>query len=398
MIAGPTIELKVADRRRWDAAVVGAGPAGSLAARELTKLGLSVLLIDAAAFPRSKVCGCYLNGNALNTLDAVGLGRLAPGCNAVPIKCLQFGVRGLLARIRLRGGTLLSREALDTALITAAIDAGADFLPETRASLDTADGSVHRLSLRRGAESTQVSARVVLAADGLGGRLLARSGVKNPPARCSRVGIGLLLHNELRFYEPGTIYMACGRHGYLGIEQLEDGRLDMAGAFDASAIRAVGPGGAATRLLEEVGWPRPDDLSHRGWRGTPLLTRRAERLGMERAFAIGDAAGYVEPFTGEGMAWALASAIAVAPLASAAVRQWDSSLVDRWTELHRRLVGRRQLTCRAAAAILRRPRLTRLAMGLLRFSPALANPIIAMLNAPAVDEVNTSATCVGSML
>jgi 2-polyprenyl-6-methoxyphenol hydroxylase-like FAD-dependent oxidoreductase len=222
----------------------------------------------------------------------------------------------------------------------------------------------------------------------LGGGLLARSGIKNPPKRSSRIGIGVLLCNDLRFYESGTIYMACGSHGYLGVEQLEDGRLDMAGAFDAKAVRAGGPGAAATKLLEEVGWPQPDGLAFRGWRGTPLLTRRAERLGAERVFAIGDAAGYVEPFTGEGMAWALASAVAVAPLAAAAVRQWELSLIDRWTRSHRRLVGRRQLTCRAAAVVLQRPRLTRLAIGLVKFSPAVAQPIIAMLNAPAARETN----------
>src|SRR5215831_17747461 len=74
MLAGPTIELKVADGRRCYAAAVGAGPSGSLAARELTKLGLSVLLIHAAAFPRSKVCGCYLSGNRLEHSQCRWLG------------------------------------------------------------------------------------------------------------------------------------------------------------------------------------------------------------------------------------------------------------------------------------------------------------------------------------
>src|SRR5262245_46204921 len=180
MIVGPTIELRAADRCRWDAAVVGAGPAGSLAARELTRLGLSVLLIDAAAFPRSKVCGCYLNGNALDTLRVVGLGRLAQACNALPINRLQFGARGRTARIQLTGGMLLSREALDTALIAEALHVGTDFLPQTWASLDAIDKNARWLSLRRGAETARVSAGVVLAADGLGGKLLARTGIKEP--------------------------------------------------------------------------------------------------------------------------------------------------------------------------------------------------------------------------
>jgi 2-polyprenyl-6-methoxyphenol hydroxylase-like FAD-dependent oxidoreductase len=55
------------------------------------------------------------------------------------------------------------------------------------------------------------------------------------------------------------------------------------------------------------------------WRLVPSLTRRPKRVAEERLFLIGDAAGYVEPITGEGMLWAIMSACAIAPLDSAAV-------------------------------------------------------------------------------
>src|SRR5262249_26661731 len=66
-----TLTLEEAARRSWHALVVGAGPAGATAARELARRGLDVLLVDRAAFPRWKVCGCCLNGNALATLAHV---------------------------------------------------------------------------------------------------------------------------------------------------------------------------------------------------------------------------------------------------------------------------------------------------------------------------------------
>jgi flavin-dependent dehydrogenase len=99
-------------------------------------------------------------------------------------------------------------------------------------------------------------------------------------------------------------------------------------------------------------------------------------LASDRVFTIGDAAGYVEPFTGEGMAWALAAAEAVAPLAVRAAVSWQPSLQREWERIYHRVVRRRQWTCRAAAAVLRRPSLTRAVLALLSRWPHLARPIV----------------------
>ena len=60
----------------WEAVVIGAGPAGAVAARELAHQGLSVLLVDKARFPRRKVCGGCLNAAVLMLLEQIGLGDL----------------------------------------------------------------------------------------------------------------------------------------------------------------------------------------------------------------------------------------------------------------------------------------------------------------------------------
>ncbi len=77
-----------------------------------------------------------------------------------------------------------------------------------------------------------------------------------------------------------------------------------------------------------------------------MLTQHRTRLGHERLFIIGDAAGYIEPFTGEGIGWALNSALALAPIASAAVANWRPEYVAQWTAENRRLLGNRQRSCR----------------------------------------------------
>ena len=177
--------------------------------------------------------------------------------------------------------------------------------------------------------------------------------------------------------------MACGQGGYVGLVRLEDGRLNVAAALDLALIRrAQGVGAAVTALLKEAGlWPI-EGLRAQSWHGTPALTRRPARVAGERLFVLGDAAGYVEPFTGEGIAVALASGKAVAPLAIEASRQWSPALMSRWKRLHRGLFGSRQRTCRIVTGLLRRPRLTRAAVTVLSRAPHLVAPLITAINAP----------------
>jgi flavin-dependent dehydrogenase len=316
-------------------------------------------------------------------LDRLGVGDLPARCGAVPLGRLVLAAGQRSAAVPLAGGVALSRERLDDTLVERAIEAGAEFLPCTRASMDRLEApDARRVRLERG-EAVEVRARVVLAADGLGGPLLARAGLSaSPPEPRARLGAGLTLGWDEPAFRPGTVYMACGRSGYLGLVRLEDGRLDIAAALDPAAVRASGGVGALTaELLREVGWPVPPaDLA---WKGTPPLTRAARRLAGHRVFALGDAAGYVEPFTGEGIAWALASAEAVAPLAAEAARRWHPALEGAWAGAYRRVVTRRQLACRAAAAVLRRPTLIRVAVRLLALAPGLAAPVVSFLNRPA---------------
>jgi menaquinone-9 beta-reductase len=388
MTIAATTDLETAARRRWDAVVVGAGPAGATAARELARRGLGVLLVDRAAFPRYKVCGCCLNVQALATLAGMGLAPRLAAAGAVPLAWARLAARGCRATVPLPGGLALSREAFDTALVAAAIEAGASFLPETRATLGDVAPAARAVFLHRDGPAEQVTAKVVLAADGLAGMLLAgEPGFRRETTPVSRIGAGVLADDAPEWYQPGTIYLACGADGYVGLVRLEDGRLDLAAAFDAPAVRRCGrPGRVAASVLDEVGWPAPPGLADLPWRGTPALTRRAEQPAAERVLVLGDAAGYVEPFTGEGLAWALAAGVAVAPLAERAARQWTPSLVDEWSCVFRQVVARRQILCRVVAGVLRRPVLVRAVIGALAVLPALSTPVVRYLNAPAVGE------------
>jgi flavin-dependent dehydrogenase len=113
-----------ASPEQWQAVVVGAGPAGALAALQLARQGVRVLLVEKRAFPRWKVCGCCLNAQAQAVLAAAGAGGLVDSQGGVPLRRLQLGHRGKRATLALPDGRALSRERFDQALVQAAIDAG----------------------------------------------------------------------------------------------------------------------------------------------------------------------------------------------------------------------------------------------------------------------------------
>jgi len=391
MTIAPTLTLTQAAQRAWDVVVVGSGPAGAMAARECARMGMSVLLLDKSSFPRWKVCGSCLNAVATSTLAAVGLGPLPERLGGIPLRRLHLAAGDRVASINLPGGVALSRVALDAALVHAAIESNVDFLPETRVILSPHSRTTNGVTCLRDGRQAEVTSGIVLAATGLGTKL----GSKQTPfvttsASGSRIGAATVAHRAPGFYSPETIYMGCGSGGYVGLVRLEDGSLGIAAAIDPCAVNhARGVGFAATRILDEAGMPAVPALRDLNWFGTAPLTRHAPTLGGHRLLVLGDAGGYVEPFTGDGIAWALASGVAVAPLARRAMGRWDPSIVEEWTAFHRRMVDRRHFACRAVAQLLRHPTLTRATIRLLSHLPRIAAPLVEWLNRPVAQmEVN----------
>jgi menaquinone-9 beta-reductase len=379
-----TLSLETAGRQVWEAVVFGGGPAGAFAAHQLARGNVKVLLVDKANFPRWKVCGCCLNGRALSILQCGGLGSLASSRGGVPLYEVVLTCKGKSATLPLSSGMALSREAFDAALIEEATKAGAAFIPETQARLGRCDSSSRQVILRQSNHEIETTTRLVLAADGLGGRLI-NGALPGRPTRVagSRIGAGVIAAIGPSCYRDGVIFMAYGAGSYVGAVRLEHGRLAVAAAFDPAFLKHAGtPGVAASAILREAGQPPIPAVTELPWRGTPSFTRRASRLATHRLFVLGDAAAFVEPFTGEGIAWALASGAAVTPFALRAIRSWEPILQDQWTAEYQGVVARRQWACRTVASLLRRPRLTHLLVRVLSSVPSLAAPMLDYLNQP----------------
>jgi flavin-dependent dehydrogenase len=388
-----SISLAGAAAREWDAMVIGAGPAGALAATLLARRGLSTLLIERKAFPRYKVCGACLNPLSLAVLHSVQLDETVK--EAVSLNEFYLQSRGRPLKLNLPGSVSISRERFDAELVRAAINAGAMFLSECSAKVlpvqaDNEATLCHppfrEVDVKPdGAASGVVRASVVVAADGLTHSCLAGlEEFSSSVTETSRIGAGTVVSEAPDFYEPGSIHMAVGRGGYVGLVRLEDQRLNVAAAMDSRHVRNCGGlAEAARRIVASAGFPELDALSSdsaNDWHGTPALTRATKPLAAHRLFVVGDAAGYVEPFTGEGIAWALASAKSVVPLVQCAIDRWDDLLKRTWQIDWMQDVGHHQLWCRRLAALLRYPAAVSTIAGIVSTCPWLAGPVLRSLN------------------
>jgi 2-polyprenyl-6-methoxyphenol hydroxylase-like FAD-dependent oxidoreductase len=365
-----------------DVLVIGAGPAGSLAARGLARAGIEVALVDRDVFPRWKVCGCCLGGRGAAALDAEGLGTLLDDLGAPRPDTLAIESAGRSVRLALGATRVVSRTVLDAALLEAAGTAGAQVHTGWSARIGPVEGDRRCVELRSGDRQVTVRSTLVLAATGLT-PLSTLPGADAPTLRVaptSRIGVGAVFAPDTfggGAPRPGTVEMHVGRGGYVGLSRLEDGSIDVAGAIDAAAIReAGGIAEAVARILVGAGSRAPEGEPATGWRGTPALTRSAAPAGAERLLLVGDAAGYVEPFTGEGMTWALQAARDVMPHARRIVASgWTRTDLSIWHSQCRR-ARRARAIVRVAAWISRTPRRVDLTLGLLERAPRLAAPFV----------------------
>jgi flavin-dependent dehydrogenase len=105
-------------------------------------------------------------------------------------------------------------------------------------------------------------------------------------------------------------------------------------------------------------------------------------LGTHRCLVVGDAAGYVEPFTGEGIAWAMQSAMLATSLLAGSLAAWDQSIPRRWQRLYNAALSGRQRLCRSLTQLLRVRALRQLAIRGLQQAPAMSRPLVRRLDRP----------------
>ena len=307
----------------WDVVVVGAGPAGSSAARAAASAGARTLLVDRASFPRYKTCGGGLIGVSQ---AAVPADLQLPVRQTITAISSSTGGRALRTRTSARPLVrLVDRDEFDTALARSAQRAGAEFREGVRVTaVAEADGLVELTT-----DAGPLRARAVVGADGSASRLGAHVGVQ-----LAQVDLGL---------EVELTTDDAARAGWAGRVHLDWGPLPGSYGWvfpkgDRLTVGVIAAKGdpAATRaylrdLTAQLG------LAHLGVdRESGHLTRcrtPASPLARGRVLLAGDAAGLLEPWTREGISFALRSG-AAAGRTAAAVAGADDDAVTALTAAH----------------------------------------------------------------
>lgn len=380
----------------WDFVIVGAGPAGSVCASQLSKQGFKTLLVEKKSFPRYKICGCCLNERAISALKLAGMDETLAKLNPVPIK--KFHLSSIKKNITLPmdQGVTVSRESMDTAFVETAISNGAKFLPTVSAKLQPQidNSKTRKLDISfQGKQLAEIESKIVIIADGLGHPSIRHlDEFKTEVVSTSRIGMGTTIETvgqtevDQNVYESGIIYMGVGKNGYVGAVRLEDGRLNIAAAIDSDFLKQhQTPNIAMIQLFEQSRLPLPDNLIDAVWHGTIPLTRTMKRPVSNRVFIAGDSNGYVEPFTGEGMAWAISDAVAISKLAPQGLDNWSLDLENSWINSHQKIVCGRLHWCRWLSKMLRSPQSIQISIRILSLFPSLARPIISRLNKPLLN-------------
>ena len=335
---------------RFDAIVVGAGPAGSTAALRLAREGAGVLLLDRARFPRDKPCGGGLTYRAVRQLPV----PVDPVVEDV-VNRFELGLRyGTRFERRSDGPLILmtQRRRLDAHLAEQAAAAGVDFRDGVRATeLQLhADGATVRFG------GTAARAPVVLGADGVNGLTARALGL----AAARRHGVAL--EGNVPY-----VHARARETSYRGRAVVELGTVPggYAWIFPKGDHVNVGVGGWETegpRLREHLaracaayGLPEDRLESLRGYR-LPMR-RPGESPVRGRALLVGDAAGLVDPLSGDGIYEALVSAKLAAQTAVDLFSGRAQSLDDYGEKLDAALARTLSASWRAKLAIERFPRL-----------------------------------------
>jgi len=352
----------------FDVIIAGGGPAGSAAAIAALRAGCTVLVVDRGIHPRQKVCGCCLAPAGIKVLAQLGASSVLDSAQKLSVVRLECG--GQVMQMRREGGVAIARDELDESLLDLVVEQGGIVLMGSVASFDV-DGSV---VVRQDKIVRTIRSRVRIAADGLQGTSLdGISKFEWRVSKSSRMGFGATVDGAALDISREQILMSVHNGGYIGAVRLANGRIDIAAAAHPSVIR--GAGGVAPLAAQWLGSHVSTTTKFAGeqWRGTPFLTRRRMQLAYKDVLVAGDASGYVEPFTGEGMSWALATGSAAGNHASAMILASASS--KEWPIIANRIVRSSRMRCLMTAHLLRHARLLRTGIRAAHFFPSLADRV-----------------------
>jgi menaquinone-9 beta-reductase len=344
-----------------DVAIMGGGPAGSTCAAFCAEAGLRTLLLEREKFPREKVCGDCINPACWPVLERLDVTDQIRGSSYGVLDAVEFiAINGQRLRVDLpRGGKAeiaIKRSIFDQLLLDRARALGADVREEaTLVSLDRTAADNWKIDIAREILRT----RIIVGADG---RNSTVARLLNLLPRPARERVALQAHVPLPHGFGNRIVLQFLPEGYSGQAPVNDRELNL-------CLVGTPPTIGSLRKWAEREFNLP---SNQSWRTITPLTRDPIPVAHDNLFFIGDAARVVEPFTGEGIYYALRSGELAAEAITKIIRGEDrESPQHEFAHAHRAMYrGRLWINQLARAAVLS-PKAASAFLPIARYSPAI---------------------------
>lgn len=323
---------------RAEVVVVGGGPAGSALACLLARRGHDVLLLEEKRFPRDQVCGESVSPEGWRLVELIGAQDRVRALSPQAVRGMRLTApdgTSFTGRYHSeRPGFAVRRLALDAALLVAARDAGARVVEGARVQdllLDA--GSVAGVTAERDGYPLRVRARLVAGADGRRSVVARRLGLLQEDAQLRRFAVRGHWEAAEGLSDLGEMHVAQG--GYCGVAPLSATLANVAFVLHARELGdAKGDLEGFYRRTLRDRWPRvAERLEHARLVEPPRaigpLAVRCHAAAAPGAVLLGDAAGFYDPFTGEGVTLALRTAELAAGAISAALARTAAAPAGR---------------------------------------------------------------------
>jgi menaquinone-9 beta-reductase len=356
----------------FDVAIVGGGPAGSSCATFCVMAGLQTLVLEREKFPREKVCGDCLNPSCWPVLEQLALAERVLDLPHSKLRSVAFiAVDGREVIVDLPSGAdceiSVKRSLFDDLLLRRARERGANVHEQTTVTglsrsehwnIETASGDFFH-------------ARILIGADGRNSTVAHLCNLLPRPAR---ERVALQAHIPLPRDFGNRIVLQFLNEGYSGQAPVSETQLNL-------CLVGTPPTISKLRRWAEHQFQLPAD---QGWRTITPLTRSSVPSALENLFLIGDAARVVEPFTGEGIYYALRSGELAAKAAATIVRGHNQQAALRnfaraYSGMYR---GRLWINRLARAAVLR-PQLGSFFVHTARINPSILKLLTAKIVSPS---------------
>src|SRR5437588_3931014 len=343
----------------FEVAIVGGGPAGSTCAAFCAAAGMRTLVLEREKFPREKVCGDCINPACCAVLERLELAeqiRNLPHGVLDAVEFIAMGGQELRADLPRRDNGMISvkRSLFDHLLLERARTVGAEIREEaTVIALDRTAAKNWKIDIVREA----FAARIIVGADG---RNSTVARLRNLLPRPERERVALQAHIPLPRDFGNRIVLQFLPEGYSGQAPVNDRELNL-------CLVGAPPTISSLRAWAEQEFKLPADQT---WRTITPLTRAPVSVAHENLFFIGEAARVVEPFTGEGIYYALRSG-ELAEKAIVKILRGEQSALRQFVRAHRAMYRGRLWVNRLARRAVLSPKMASRFLQVARFSPVV---------------------------